>query len=312
MAKSNPAIDLTLDYHAHILPRCDHGSDGVETSLRQLAMAADVGIRTVCATPHFYPHRENAAAFLERRARCAAALPRRPELPRILLGAEVLICDGMERLDDLPRLCLEGTNELLLEMPFYAWPSSLWDTLFALCERRDIRIVLAHADRYPKENIERLIREGIPLQLNAVCLTKPIKRRRYLEWIQNGYVKYLGSDIHMLGDGYPFGSNNQFVLYGGQTYAHNFWLDIYRVAGILPFIFSISATIDEIIILFRFGRLHTDRSISPIAFCFTSAAIINFMVEPIYIANPYIYYFFLMIQGGINGAMHQSKSEVTP
>lgn len=36
------------------------------------------------------------------------------------------------------------------------------------------------------------------------------------------------------------------------------------------------------------------------------------MVEPIYIANPYIYYFFLMIQGGINGAMHQSKSEVTP
>ena len=164
MAKSNPAIDLTLDYHAHILPRCDHGSDGVETSLRQLAMAADVGIRTVCATPHFYPHRENAAAFLERRARCAAALPRRPELPRILLGAEVLICDGMERLDDLPRLCLEGTNELLLEMPFYAWPSSLWDTLFALCERRDIRIVLAHADRYPKENIERLIREGIPAQ----------------------------------------------------------------------------------------------------------------------------------------------------
>ena len=130
------------------------------------------------------------------------ALPRRPELPRILLGAEVLICDGMERLDDLPRLCLEGTNELLLEMPFYAWPSSLWATLFALCERQDIHIVLAHADRYPKENIERLIREGIPLQLNAVCLTKPIKRRRYLEWIQNGYVKYLGSDIHMLGDGY--------------------------------------------------------------------------------------------------------------
>ena len=55
MAKSNPVIDLTLDYHAHILPRCDHGSDGVETSLRQLAMAAEAGIRTVCATPHFYP-----------------------------------------------------------------------------------------------------------------------------------------------------------------------------------------------------------------------------------------------------------------
>ena len=40
MAKSNPVIDLTLDYHAHILPRCDHGSDGVETSLRQRRGAA--------------------------------------------------------------------------------------------------------------------------------------------------------------------------------------------------------------------------------------------------------------------------------
>ena len=53
MAQSDPMIDLTLDYHAHILPRCDHGSDGVETSLRQLAMATEAGIRTVCATPHF-------------------------------------------------------------------------------------------------------------------------------------------------------------------------------------------------------------------------------------------------------------------
>ena len=75
MAQSDPVIDLTLDYHAHILPRCDHGSDGVETSLRQLAMAAVAGIRTVCAPPHFYPHRENAAASLERRARCPAAPP---------------------------------------------------------------------------------------------------------------------------------------------------------------------------------------------------------------------------------------------
>lgn len=111
---------------------------------------------------------------------------------------------------------------------------------------------------------------------------------------------------------YPFGSNNQFVLYGGQTYVHNFWLDIYRVAGMLPFIFSILATIDEIIILFRYGKLHTDTTINPITFCFTFAAIINFMVEPIYIANPYIYYFFLIIQGGIYGAMQRSKSEVTP
>lgn len=115
MKRSNGTIDLSLDYHAHVLPSGDHGSDGLETSLRQLDMAAAAGIRTVCATPHFYPHRESVESFLRRRAECAqllrAHLPE--QVPQICLGAEVLICDGMERLDGLHRLCREGTNELL-------------------------------------------------------------------------------------------------------------------------------------------------------------------------------------------------------
>ena len=120
MKRSNGGIDLSLDYHAHVLPGCDHGSDRLETSLRQLHMAAAAGIRTICATPHFYPHKESAEAFLRRREECAqllrAHLPE--QAPQICLGAEVLICDGMERLEGLHRLCREGTNELLLEMPF--------------------------------------------------------------------------------------------------------------------------------------------------------------------------------------------------
>ena len=66
--------DTTLDYHAHILPGCDHGSDSVETSRRQLEMARKAGVATVCATPHFYPQRETVACFLDRRARTAELL----------------------------------------------------------------------------------------------------------------------------------------------------------------------------------------------------------------------------------------------
>lgn len=141
---------------------------------------------------------------MRRRAQAAALLSKAlpAGAPQIQLGAEVLICDGMERLEGLSRLCREGTNELLLEMPFYAWQDSIWQTLGRLCRRRDIQIVIAHADRYPKENVERLIRGGVPLQLNAESLTKPLRRRQYLAWIENGNVKYLGSDIHMLGSGY--------------------------------------------------------------------------------------------------------------
>ena len=197
-------IDLTLDYHAHILPGCDHGSDSVEMSRKQLAMAAAAGVRTVCATPHFYPHKESIPSFLQRREASARLLRENltADAPQLQLGAEVLICDGMERLDGLSRLCRGETNELLLEMPFYQWPETIWDTLYALCERRDIEIVLAHAERYSPEAIEQLIRDNVALQLNSECLTRPLHRKRYLTWIKNGSVKYLGSDIHMLGNGY--------------------------------------------------------------------------------------------------------------
>lgn len=204
MKHGSVKLDLSLDYHAHILPDCDHGSDGLATSLKQVEMAASAGVKTICATPHFYPHRETIESFLRRREKSAELLRSGlPEsAPQLQLGAEVLICDGMERLDGLNRLCREGTDELLLEMPFYEWPDPIWDTLYLLLDRRSIKIVIAHAERYPKEDIEQLIADGVPLQLNAECLTKPLKRRRYLEWIENGYVKYLGSDIHMLGSGY--------------------------------------------------------------------------------------------------------------
>lgn len=198
------AIDLSLDYHAHVLPGCDHGSDGIETSLKQLGMALAVGVKTICATPHFYPHRESIESFLQRRKDSAELLGEHhtDDMPAIQLGAEVLICDGLDRLDGLSCLCRGETNELLLEMPFYQWPESIWDTLYSLCERRDIEIVLAHAERYSPDAIEQLIQNRVSLQLNAECLTRPLQRKRYLKWIKNESVRYLGSDIHMIGDGY--------------------------------------------------------------------------------------------------------------
>ena len=45
-----------IDFHAHILPRCDHGSDGWETSRQQLKLAREAGVEVICATSHFYGH----------------------------------------------------------------------------------------------------------------------------------------------------------------------------------------------------------------------------------------------------------------
>ena len=200
-------IDFTFDYHAHILPGCDHGSDSLETTLLQLQMAREAGVKHICATSHFYPQRENVESFLKRRQQSYDSL--RPYLremqPSISLGAEVLICDGMEHMANLTKLCLEGTNELLLEMPFYAWPRTIVQTLYSIIERDDITVVMAHVDRYPSEEIEQLGEFGVQMQLNADAIAcHPFLRRRYLSWITKGWVRYLGSDIHMLGEGYRY------------------------------------------------------------------------------------------------------------
>ena len=42
-----------VDFHTHILPGADHGSDSVETTLRQLEFARDAGVKRLIATSHF-------------------------------------------------------------------------------------------------------------------------------------------------------------------------------------------------------------------------------------------------------------------
>jgi tyrosine-protein phosphatase YwqE len=200
-------IDLSFDFHAHVLPGCDHGSDSLDVSRRQLQMAHDAGVKHICATPHFYPQNENVDSFLTRRQKTYGAL--RPYLVetgmQLSLGAEVLICEGMENMPDLAKLCREGTDELLLEMPFYAWSSEIVRALYGILEREDITVVTAHVDRYPAENIEKLGMAGVHMQVNADAIAcHPLRKRQYLTWVKNGWIRYLGSDIHMLGDNYKY------------------------------------------------------------------------------------------------------------
>lgn len=197
MSQSRADELFLVDYHAHILPGCDHGSDGTEMSKLQLESAKRAGIKTVCATSHFYPDKENLDRFLKRREECFEKLKTvNGDFPEILLGAEVLLCEGFEHFENIEKLCLSGTNELLFEMPMYRWSPSLKNTVLELNSRRDIRLVMAHADRYPTVEVREFIRAGIPLQLNVDSVISLRKRAKCLEWLNLGYAVRLGSDIH--------------------------------------------------------------------------------------------------------------------
>ena len=186
-----------IDFHAHILPRADHGSSSVDTSLCQISMARQSGVDCIVATPHFYPAEQDVDRFLERREgsyrHFEKSLP--ADAPRIIRGAEVLICDSIENLPRIKDLCIVGTNALLLELPFTDFDIRFKTSVRELI-KQGIDVVLAHADRYDRRNIDLLISVGARVQLNASSLTGLFVKKHLYGWIDDGVVVALGSDIH--------------------------------------------------------------------------------------------------------------------
>ena len=186
-----------IDFHAHILPCADHGSDGKNTSLSQLAYASSVGVNTVVATPHFYPHKHKVKDFLERRSAsyCDLKGAYGGDI-NIILGAEVLLCENINKLPDVDKLCIEGTHAILLELPFSSFKHSYYETVESLISD-GFDVILAHADRYDADIIDSLVTLGAKIQLNASSLSSLFVKKHIKSWIERGIVVAIGSDIHM-------------------------------------------------------------------------------------------------------------------
>ena len=185
-----------IDFHAHVLPCADHGSDSLETSLAQIELAKKAGVDVIVATPHFYPHMHKLSSFLERRDEAFRKLSEATD-SKIICGAEVLLCEKIEKFDNIDSLCLAGTKTLLLELPFSPFKDSYADSAEQLIDS-GYSVVLAHAERYPVASIEALLSVGAKIQLNASAVCRLFIKKHIKRWLAAGDVVAIGSDIHML------------------------------------------------------------------------------------------------------------------
>lgn len=187
---------MILDFHAHILQGVDHGSASIETSIKQLELACRYGVDSIVATSHFYPQSRSCETFFERRDYAYDTLVKEADVRgvKLLLGAEVLVCNAIDRHPDIDRLCISGTKTILLELPFADFQTDYCRSVFNLVNN-GYEVIMAHADRYNPSWIEETLEAGAKLQLNAVSLSL-FSRKRYLEWLENGDVVAIGSDIH--------------------------------------------------------------------------------------------------------------------
>lgn len=191
-----------IDFHTHLLPGIDDGSKTVEESVEMLTALGEQGVDIVAATPHFYPTKCGLQTFLERRQSAFERL--RPHLtedmPSIRLGAEVAYYPGISRMADLPLLCLEGSQILLLEMPARPWTDSEVRELVDLSCLGRLTTVLAHIERYPSMRkrtvFDLLLDRGILMQGSVGSLLSFTTRRRTLTLLLRGRLHLFGTDCH--------------------------------------------------------------------------------------------------------------------
>lgn len=208
-----------IDFHTHILPGIDDGSRDMDMTIRMLEAERDQGVTHICATPHFYAHRRSVDFFLERRNRALQevreVLKDRPDLPQITPGAEVLYFSGIEKAELLPELCLEGTDILLLEMPFDQWTGEMVKAVETIIKKRKLHVVLAHVERYlrfqkDKTAWEQILNMPLTLQLNAESFVdagsffRPNKEHKLcLQLLEDHDNCILGTDCHNMSDRKP-------------------------------------------------------------------------------------------------------------
>ena len=194
---------MIVDFHSHILPCMDDGAKDIKMSIEMLKIQKQHGVDIVVATPHFYRQDENISSFLKRREESYRMLTEATQgmrLPEILLGAEVLFTPSLAD-EDLQKLCIEGTNYMLLELPYQRFTQQLMNSLRDFESTVEVKLIMAHVERYynftDENSLLEMITMGMVNQINCDSFLHMGKiRNKLIHLIDENYVHVLGTDTH--------------------------------------------------------------------------------------------------------------------
>lgn len=193
---------MQIDFHTHLLPNMDDGSQSVEESLALLSALHTQGVDITVATPHFYSNKTGLDDFLRRRDAAYAQLQsaQSEQTPKLLLGAEVSFFRGMGKADRLSELCISGTNALLIEMPFSQWKQGELAEMHQILNRGMVPMI-AHLERYFAYQkdwtaFNEIINLPIHLQMNAEAVLRRRTRKFVFKLMEREFPVLLGTDCH--------------------------------------------------------------------------------------------------------------------
>ncbi|MCM1523551.1 MAG: hypothetical protein NC120_03740 [Ruminococcus sp.] len=197
-----------IDFHTHILPAFDDGPKTCEESAQILARLFEQNVTHAVSTSHFYRYDEDIPAFLDRRDRAFEKLyayldeNNIKDIPQIIPGAEVYFSTALIDDPDLEKLCIQGTDYILIELPYQTITKNIADSFKSLACCGRVRPILAHIERYgafaESENALTELLEAAPGQINCGSLVSSPVSRLALKLIKGGYIAAIGTDTHNL------------------------------------------------------------------------------------------------------------------
>jgi protein-tyrosine phosphatase len=192
-----------VDFHNHILPGIDDGSQSIAQSLMMLDLYQDLEIKAVIASPHIYKELyPNTPESISKSFETLSPKAIQKNVQIKGYAAEYLVDDFfLEHLQNNTSLLCCFDQHVLIEIPFFGTLKLLEQAVFTM-QNRGYTAILAHPERYANlknESLNNLRIRGVKLQLNALSLMGhygPEVKKKASEWLTRGLYDFVGTDAH--------------------------------------------------------------------------------------------------------------------
>ena len=201
---TNDSLTQIIDLHTHILPGIDDGARSAEESISMLGESKKQGVVACVATPHCILHESgDIERFLHARDEAHGRLVYAIEsagcdIPEIYLGGEVYLDNNITKnFDGVERLCFDGTNYILVELPRQRLDRRMTEWIFELTIN-GLNPILAHVERTSLKELDEIgIWDlDITFQINAEAFLSFSSRRRLKRIFAHDKNFVIGSDMH--------------------------------------------------------------------------------------------------------------------
>lgn len=202
-----------IDFHTHILPNLDDGSQSIEETFNLIKEAEKAGFDKIISTSHYmenYYETENREREFWIDS-LSQQFPSQNINVKLYIGNEIYITENIiELLKEGKASTINNTSYVLFEMPFNTEPMNLYDVIYEMLKNKLVPI-LAHPERYRYVQkdptiLSDLIEKGVLMQSNYGSIIGQYGKREkilVMEFLKNHMIHFLGSDVHKQGTIYP-------------------------------------------------------------------------------------------------------------